>query len=145
MLCFVGIDLGREPEFDETTICNFRHLLERHNLGQWLFDTAHGDMDRRGIKVARRTIVDATTISAPGSTNKAGARDPDMCPTRKDNQWYFGIKAHIGGDNVTKVIHIMVATAADVADCTILPDLLHNNETWVWGDQAYGGQREAMR
>jgi IS5 family transposase len=68
-----------------------------------------------------------------------------MCQTRKGNQWYFGMKAHIGVDSATKVIHTVVATAANVADCTILPDLLHGNETRVWGDQAYRGQREAMR
>jgi IS5 family transposase len=143
---FVGIDLGREPVPDETTICNFRHLLERHDLGQRLFETVHEHLDRRGIKVARGTIVDATIISAPSSTkNAARARDPDMCQTRKGNQWYFGMKAHIGVDSVTKVIHSVVATAANVADCTILPDLLHGNETRVWGDQAYRGQREAIR
>jgi IS5 family transposase len=150
---FVGIDLDREPVPDETTICNFRHLLERHDLGERLFESVHEHLERnyalryrRGIKVARGTIVDATIISAPSSTkNAARARDPDMCQTRKGNQWYFGMKAHIGVDSATKVIHTVVATAANVADCTILPDLLHGNETRVWGDQAYRGQREAMR
>jgi IS5 family transposase len=143
---FVGIDLGREPVPDETTICNFRHLLERHDLGQRLFEAVHEHLERRGIKIARGTIVDATIISAPSSTkNSAAARDPDMCQTRKGNQWYFGMKAHIGVDSATKVIHSVVATAANVADCTILPDLLHGDETRVWGDQAYRGQREAIR
>ena len=143
---FAGIDLGREPVPDETTLCNFRHLLERHDLGRRLFETVHEHMARRGIKVARGTIVDATIISAPSSTkNAAGARDPDMCQTRKGNQWYFGMKAHIGVDSATKVIHTVVATAANVADCTILPDLLHGHETRVWGDQAYRGQRQAIR
>jgi IS5 family transposase len=81
---FVGIDLGREPVPDETTICNFRHLLERHDRGRRLFETVHEHLERRGIKVARGTIVDATIISAPSSTkNAAATRDPDMCQTRK--------------------------------------------------------------
>jgi IS5 family transposase len=143
---FVGIDLGREPVPDETTICNFRHLLERHDLGNRLFEAVHEHLGRRGIKLARGSIVDATIISAPSSTkNAAGERDPDMCQTRKGNQWYFGMKAHIGVDSATKVIHTVVATAANVADCTILPELLHGGETRVWGDQAYRGQREAIR
>ena len=143
---FVGIDLGREPVPDETTICNFRHLLERHDLGKPLFETVHEHLERRGIKLAHGTIVDATIISAPSSTkNATGTRDPEMCQTRKGNQWYFGMKAHIGVDSATKVIHSVVATAANVADCTILPDLLHGDETRVWGDQAYRGQREAIR
>jgi transposase, IS5 family len=100
----------------------------------------------RGIKRARGSIVDATIISAPSSTkNAAGERDPDMCQTRKGDQWHFGMKAHIGVDGATKVIHAVVATAANVADSTVLPDLLHGDETRVWGDQAYRGQREAIR
>jgi IS5 family transposase len=143
---FVGIDLGREPVPDETTICNFRHLLEQHDLGTRLFETVHEHLEQRGIKLARGTIVDATIISAPSSTkNATGTRDPEMRQTRKGNQWYFGMKAHIGVDSATKVIHTVVATAANVADGTILPDLLHGNETRVWGDQAYRGQREAIR
>jgi len=143
---FVGIDLGREPVPDETTICNFRHMLERHDLGRRLFEAVHEHLDERGIKVATGTIVDATIISAPSSTKNADhARDPDMHQTRKGNQWYFGMKAHIGVDSKTKVIHTVVATAANVADCTILPDLLHGEETRVWGDQAYRGQGEAIR
>ena len=143
---FVGIDLGREPVPDETTICNFRHLLEQHDLGTRLFETVHEHLEQRGIKLARGTIVDATIISAPSSTkNATNTRDPEMCQTRKGNQWYFGMKAHIGVDSATKVIHTVVATAANVADCTILPDLLHGNETRVWGDQAYRGQRDAIR
>lgn len=143
---FVGIDLGREPAPDETTICNFRHLLERHDLGKRLFETVHEHLEQRGIKLARGTIVDATIISAPSSTkNETGTRDPEMCQTRKGKQWYFGMKAHIGVDSASKVIHTVVATAANVADCTILPDLLRGDETRVWGDQAYRGQREAIR
>ena len=90
--------------------------------------------------------MDATIISAPSSTkNAAGERDPDMHQTKKGNQWYFGMKAHIGVDSKTKVIHAVVATAANVADSTILPDLLHAEETRVWGDQAYKGKTDVIR
>jgi transposase, IS5 family len=143
---FVGIDLGREPVPDETTACKFRHLLEKHEIGRQLFEQVHVHLEARGIKVAKGTIVDATIISAPSSTkNAAGERDPDMHQTKKGKQWYFGMKAHIGVDSKTKVIHAVVATPANVADSTILPDLLHGEETRVWGDQAYKGKTELIR
>jgi transposase, IS5 family len=146
MRSFVSIDLGREPVPDETTVCKFRHLLEQHDMGRRLFEQVHVHLEQQGIKVAKGTIVDATIINAPSSTkNAAGERDPDMHQTRKGKQWYFGMKAHIGVDSKTKVIHAVVATAANVADCTILPDLLHGEETRVWGDQAYKGQTRAIR
>ena len=143
---FAGIDLGREPVPDETTICKFRHLLERHALGSALFEQVHAYLEQHGLKLSRGTIVDATIIHAPSSTkNAAKARDPEMHQTKKGNQWYFGMKAHIGVDSRSKVIHAVVATAANVADATVLPDLLHGDETRVWGDQAYRGQREVIR
>lgn len=146
MRSFVGIDLGREPVPDETTACKFRHLLEKHEIGRQLFEQVHVHLEAQGIKVAKGTIVDATIINAPSSTkNASGERDPDMHQTKKGKQWYFGMKAHIGVDSKTKVIHAVVATAANVADSTILPDLLHGDETRVWGDQAYKGQREVIR
>ena len=92
------------------------------------------------------TIVDATIISAPPSTkNKDKSRDPDMHQTKKGNQWYFGMKAHIGVDSQTKVIHAVVATPANVHDSVCLPDLLHGEETRLWGDSAYQGQTEVIR
>ena len=143
---FVGIDLGREPVPDETTVCRFRHLLEEHDLGRQLFDEVQRHLADKGLKVATGTIVDATIISAPSSTkNAAKARDPEMHQTKKGNQWYFGMKAHIGVDSRTKLIHAAVATPANVADSTVLPDLLHGRETRVWGDQAYRGQRVVIR
>ena len=142
---FAGIDLGREPAPDETTICRFRHLLETHDLGRRLFEEVHRHLEANGLKVSTGTIVDATIIHAPSSTKNADqARDPDMRQTRKGNQWYFGMKAHIGVDSKTKIIHSAVATAANVADCHLLPDLLHGEETRVWGDQAYRGQRSVI-
>ena len=143
---FVGLDLGCEPVPDETTILNFRHLLEAHELGRRLFEEVHVHLERQGIKIAKGTIVDATIINAPSSTkNASGKRDPDMHQAKKGNQWYFGMKAHIGVDSKNKLIHAVVATAANVADSTILPDLLHGDETRVWGDQLYRGQREVIR
>jgi IS5 family transposase len=143
---FVGIDLGREPVPDETTMCRFRHLLEAHNLGRQLFDEVQRQLAAKGLKVATGTIVDATIINAPSSTKNADkARDPEMHQTKKGNQWYFGMKAHLGVDSRSKLIHAVQATPANVADSTVLPDLLHGNETRVWGDQAYRGQRAVIR
>jgi IS5 family transposase len=143
---FVGIDLGRAPAPDETTVCRFRHLLEAHDLGRRLFEEVHRQLEANGMVVSTGTIVDATIINAPCSTkNAAKARDPDMHQTRKGNQWYFGMKAHIGVDSKSKLIHAVVATPANVADSAVLGDLLHGSETRVWGDQAYRGQTEVIR
>lgn len=142
---FVGIDLGREPAPDETTVCNFRHLLEAHNLGDKLFVLINAYLQENGLKVSTGTIVDATIIDAPSSTkNKDGERDPEMHQTRKGNQWYFGMKAHIGVDSQTKLIHSVAATAANVHDSQLLGDLLHGDETRVWGDSAYAGQGDVI-
>jgi len=143
---FAGIDLGEEPAPDETTILKFRHLLEAHNLGEKLFQLIGEYLEENGLKVNRGTIVDATIISAPSSTkNRDKKRDPEMHSTKKGNQWYFGMKAHIGVDSQTKLIHSVAATAANVHDSQVLPELLHGEETRVWGDSAYSGQTEAIR
>ncbi len=143
---FVGIDLGREPVPDETTICKFRHLLEAHQLGEQLFARIGTYLAAQGLTVSRGTIVDATIISAPSSTkNRTKERDPEMHQTKKGNQWYFGMKAHIGVDSRTKLIHSVAATAANVHDSQMLPDLLHGQETRVWGDAAYSGQRDVIQ
>ncbi len=143
---FAGIDLGREPAPDETTVCKFRHLLEKHELGKRILETVNEHLENRGLKVGTGTIVDATIISAPSSTKNASKqRDPEMHQTRKGQQWYFGMKAHLGVDSKTKLIHSVVATAANVHDAAVLGDLLHGEETRVWGDQAYRGQREVIR
>ena len=103
---FVSIDLGREPVPDETTVCRFRHLLETHDLGRRLFDEVQRHLAAKGLKVATGTIVDATIISAPSSPKNAKkARDPEMHQTKKGNQWYFGMKAHLGVDSHSKLIH----------------------------------------
>ena len=111
---FVGIDLGREPVPDETTICKFRHLMEKHNLGDQLFHLVNQYLQENGLKVSRGTIVDASIISAPSSTkNKKKERDPEMRQTRKGNQWYFGMKAHIGVDTHSGLVHSVACTAAN--------------------------------
>ncbi|MET0106671.1 MAG: IS5 family transposase [Sedimenticola sp.] len=143
---FVGIDLGRELAPDETTICKFRHLLEAHNLGDQLFVLINAYLEENGLKVSTGTIVDATIIDAPSSTkNRDGKRDPEMHQTKKGNQWYFGMKAHIGVDSRTKLIHSAAAAAANVHDSQLLGDLLHGEETRLWGDSAYAGQGEVLR
>lgn len=143
---FMGLDLGEERAPDETRICRFRHLLERNKLGEALFGYVIDYLEANGIKVGRGTIVDATITSAPASTkNKEKSRDADMHQTRKGNQWFFGMKAHIGVDSRTKIIHAVAATAANVHDATCLPDLLHGAETKVWGDSAYQGQGEVLK
>lgn len=143
---FVSIDLGREGAPDETTVCKFRHLLEAHDLGKRLFEEVGRHLQANGLKVSTGTIVDATIINAPSSTkNQEGKRDPEMCQTKKGNQWYFGMKAHIGVDSKTKLIHSVVITAANVHDKHPIPHLLHGNENRVYGDSAYASQKELIR
>ena len=120
--------------------------MEKHNLGAELFNAVNTYLTENGLKVSRGTIVDATIISAPTSTkNKTKSRDPDMHQTRKGNQWYFGMKAHIGVDSQSKLIHSVAATAANVHDSQVLGDLLHGEETRVWGDSAYAGQTQSIK
>jgi IS5 family transposase len=142
---FVGIDLGREGAPDETTVCKFRHLLEAHDLGKRVFEEVGRHLQANGLKVSTGTIVDATIISAPSSTkNQDKARDPEMHQTKKGNQWYFGMKAHIGVDSKTKLIHSVVVTSANVHDKHPIPQLLHGNENRVYGDSAYASQKELI-
>ena len=102
----VGIDLGREPVPDETTVCKFRHLLEEHRLGGEILQTVNLYLQSRGVQITTGTIVDATIIHAPSSTkNREQKRDPAMHQTRKGKQWCFGMKAHVGVDSKTKMIH----------------------------------------
>jgi IS5 family transposase len=145
MRAFVGVDLGCEPAPDETTVCKFRHLLERNNLGTRLFQEVGRYLQSRGMKVSSGTIVDATVITAPMSTKNAeGKRDPEMGHGKKGQQWYFGMKAHVGVDSKSKLIHAVAASGANVRDSVLLPELLHGRETHVWGDCAYTGQTEVI-
>ena len=143
---FVGIDLGRAPAPDESTILQFRHLLEKHELGGAMLNTVNQYLERQGIRITTGTIVDATIIHAPSSTkNRSGERDPEMHQTRKGKQWYFGLKAHIGVDSKQGIVHSVCTSAASVADKHMLADLLHGEERKVWGDGAYQGQGETIR
>lgn len=125
---------------DETTILNFRHLLERHQLGKKLFSVIHRHLDDKGLSLKGGTIVDASIISAPTSTkNKSGQRDPEMHQTKKGNQWYFGMKMHIGTDEANGLIHSVETTSAEEHDITVADRLLHGKERRVWGDAGYVG------
>ena len=143
---FAGIDLGREPAPDETTILHFRHLLEKHDLGRSMLKMVNEYLALCGVRISTGTIVDATLIHAPSSTkNEQGKRDPQMHQVKKGNQWYFGMKAHVGVDSKQGIVHSAEATAANIADSKMLPELLHGKERKVWGDAAYQGQGEKIR
>ena len=139
---FVGIDLGREPVPDATTLLKFRRRLNAHDLGEALFVRVAQELQAQGIKINTGTIVDATIIGAPSSTKNADrARDPEMHQTKKGQQWYFGMKLHIGVDSQSGLAHSAVVTAANVHDKHPLPDLLHGEERRVYGDSAYRSQK----
>jgi len=143
---FVGIDLGRERVPDGTTLLKFRRLLEKHELGAALFLQVNQTLQEQGLKVGTGTIVDATIIGAPSSTkNATKTRDPDMHQTRKGQQWYFGMKMHIGVDSRTGLVHSAVVTAANVHDKHLLEDVLHGEERRVYGDSAYASQKALIR
>ena len=135
---FAGLSLERIP--DETTILNFRRLLERHELAAGILAVINGYLGDRGLSLRQGTIVDATLIHAPSSTkNKDGKRDPEMHQTKKGNQYYFGMKAHIGADSESGLVHSVVGTAANVADVTQVDKLLHGKENMVSADAGYTG------
>jgi IS5 family transposase len=137
---FARIDLGAEAVPDATTLLKFRRLLETHDLCKGLFSAINADLTARGLLLREGTLVDATLIAAPPSTkNQARQRDPEMHQTKKGNQWYFGMKAHIGADRDSKLVHTVVATAANVADITQTSELLHGEEKQVHGDAGYTG------
>lgn len=137
---FVGIDLAREDAPDATTLLKFRRLLERNGLTRSLFEVINAQLAAQGLILREGTIVDATLIAAPPSTkNRKRARDPEMHQTKKGNQYYFGMKAHVGTDAHTGLVHSLKGTAANVADVTQVHHLLHGEETDVFGDSAYQG------
>ena len=145
---FCRIDLGRERVPDATTLLHFRHLLEAHQLGTALFAKVGDLLMKNGMKLSGGTIVDATLIAAPPSVkNEEKARDPEMHQVKKGNQWHSGMKLHIGVDSASGLIHSASVTAANVHDSLEVPNLLHGNETRVYGDSAYRGkaQRERLK
>jgi IS5 family transposase len=140
MRTFVGLDLGSEAVPDATTLLNFRHLLEAHDLTRAIFNEINALLEERDILMREGTLVDATIIAAPCSTkNKAKERDPAMHQTRKGKQWYFGMKAHVGVDVASGVVHTVTGTAANVADIAETHSLLHGKEKRGQGDSGYTG------
>ena len=145
---FCRFDFGHERAPDSTTLLNFRHLMEEHNLGAALFAKVGELLLASGMKLSGGTIVDATLIAAPPSVkNEDKQRDPEMHQVKKGNQWHFGMKLHIGADSQTGLIHRASVTAANVHDSDEVPNLLHGEETRFYGDSAYRGkaQRERLK
>jgi IS5 family transposase len=137
---FAGIDLATATVPDATTVMNFRHWLEQHELTKVLFDDVGAMLEERGLLMRQGTIVDATIIAAaPSTKNKAKSRDPEMHQTKKGNQWYFGMKAHIGVDIASGVVHTVVGTAANEADINQMAAVLHGREKTVFADAGYTG------
>ena len=137
---FARIDLSAEGVPDATTLLKFRRLLETHDLCKGLFSAINADLTARGLLLREGTLVDATLIAAPPSAkNLKKERDPEMHQTKKGNQWYFGMKAHIGADRDSKLVHTVVVTAANVADITKTSELLHGTEQQVHADAGYTG------
>jgi IS5 family transposase len=137
---FARIELDAEGVPDATTLLKFRRLLETHDLCKALFTAINADLAARGLLLREGTLVDATLIAAPSSTkNEKRERDPEMHQTKKGQQWYFGMKAHIGADRDSKLVHTVIVTAANVADITQTATLLHGRETQVHADAGYTG------
>jgi transposase, IS5 family len=137
---FVGIDLAREAAPDATTLLKFRRLLETHGLTQAIFEAINAHLAAKGLLLREGSVVDATIISAPSSTkNDSGTRDPEMHQTKKGKNWFFGMKAHIGADLSSGLVHTLVGTAANVSDVTVGNALLHGQETAVFADAGYQG------
>lgn len=140
---FLEIDLLSHRIPDETTILNFRHLLEEHNLQKRFFEVVNELLTSKGLLMKEGTIVDATIIAAPSSTkNKEQKRDPEMSQTKKGNQWYFGMKAHIGSDAKSGIVHHLETTAAKTNDRVPMKQLLHGEERAIFGDKGYCKQED---
>jgi IS5 family transposase len=138
MRSFAGLDAGVDAIPDETTILNFRHLLEAKGLAVALFAEVNGLLAEKGLLLRQGTLVDATLIAAPSSTkNREGKRDPEMSQTKKGNQWYFGMKAHIGVDADSGLVHTVVGTTAKVSDMAMFGACLHGEEERVAADRGY--------
>ena len=137
---FAGLDAGEDRLPDESTILRFRHLLELHNLSLQILATVNATLAAKGLLLKSGTVVDATLIAAPSSTkNSSGERDPEMHQTKKGNQWHFGMKAHIGVDADSGLVHSVVGTAANVNDVTQAHALVHGEENHVLADAGYQG------
>jgi len=141
---FAGLSLA-EAIPDETTILKFRHLLEEYELAEDILRVVNAHLSSKGLMLKRGSIVDATIIAAPSSTKNAeGERDPEMHQTKKGNQWFFGMKAHIGVDADSGLVHTVTTTAANEADVEQVADLLHGKEQNVWADSGYRGAQNRV-
>ncbi len=135
---FAGLELGRNAIPDETTILNFRHLLEHHHLTKALFAAVKSYLEERSLLMRGGTIMDATLIAAsPSTKNRDGKRDPDMSQSKKGNQWYFGMKAHIGVDARSGLVHTVKTTTGKVHDAKLTGDLIRPDDSVVFGDKGY--------
>jgi len=138
MRAFCGLELGRDAIPDETTILNFRHLLERHELTKAIFEGVAEHLAAKGELLRGGTIVDATLIAAsPSTKNREGKRDPEMTQSKKGNQWYFGMKAHIGVDAKSGLVHTAGVTTGKVHDAKVMANLVREDDTAVYGDKGY--------
>jgi IS5 family transposase len=143
MRAFCGLELGRDAIPDETTILNFRHLLERHDLTKAVFAAVAEHLEARGALLRGGTIVDATLIAAsPSTKNKEGKRDPEMRSSKKGNQWYFGMKAHIGVDAKSGLVHTAGVTGGSVHDAKVMADLIREDDRAVYGDKGYASDEK---
>jgi len=142
---FAGVELGEDTVPDESTILRFRHLLEEHDLAQAIFQEVRALLEERGLMLKQGTIVDATILSAPSSTkNRTKSRDPEMKQTKKGNTWHFGMKVHIGTDK-RGIVHSLVCTHVAEADVNQLPNLIHGEESELYGDRAYWSEWDRRR
>lgn len=143
MRAFAGLELGRDALPDETTILNFRHLLERHALTKAIFAAVAEHLDERGAMLRGGTIVDATLIAAsPSTKNKAQRRDPEMSQSKKGNQWYFGMKAHIGVDAKSGLVHSADVTKGSVHDSQMMDGLIREDDRAIFADKGYANEKK---
>ena len=146
MRAFSGLDLGRDAIPDETTILNFRHLLERHDLTRQLFEAVSAHLEDKGALLRGGTIMDATLIAAsPSTKNKAGRRDPEMSQSKKGNQWYFGMKVHVGVDARSGLVHTAGVTTGKVHDAKVMDNLIREDDRAVFGDKGYVNEKKKRR
>ena len=143
MRAFAGLELGRDAIPDETTILNFRHLLERHDLTKALFEAVAEHLEDKGALLRGGTIMDATLIAAsPSTKNKAGKRDAQMSQSKKGNQWYFGMKAHIGVDARSGLVHTAGVTTGKVHDAKVMDNLIREDDRAVFADKGYVNEKK---
>jgi len=143
MRAFCGLELCHDAIPDETTILNFRHLLERHDLTKAVFEAVSEHLEAQGALLRGGTIVDATLIAAsPSTKNKAERRDPEMTSSKKGNQWYFGMKAHVGVDATSGLVHTVGVTTGKVHDAKVMDKLVREDDCAVYGDKGYASDEK---